>query len=76
MKIHALPPPRYPVKVQQHLPEPSGGHIADRLIAIGQDCARRLSEPYRSLDHGDFLYGENGLPETLQVLGPDCNSTP
>lgn len=38
------------------------GSLADRLLAIGRDCAKRLKEPYRSLDHGDFLYDERGLP--------------
>ncbi len=35
---------------------------ADRLIAIGKDCARRLKEPFRSIDHGELLYDEHGLP--------------
>lgn len=36
--------------------------LADRLLAIGADTARRLREPYRSVDHGDLLYDERGLP--------------
>lgn len=36
--------------------------LAERLLAIGQDLAPRLSEPYRSADHGDLLYDEKGLP--------------
>jgi antitoxin VapB len=36
--------------------------MADRLLAIGTDTARRLREPYRSADHGDLLYDERGLP--------------
>jgi antitoxin VapB len=36
--------------------------LADRLMAIGRDCAARLKEPYRSADHGDLLYDERGLP--------------
>lgn len=36
--------------------------LADRLMAIGRDCAKRLPEPYRTADHGDLLYGEDGLP--------------
>ena len=36
--------------------------LADRLLAIGKDCAARLKEPFRSADHGDLLYGEWGLP--------------
>lgn len=39
-----------------------GGGLAARLMAIGQDCAPRLKEPYASVDHGDLLYDENGLP--------------
>ena len=36
--------------------------LADRLLAIGRDCAARLKEPYRSTDHGELLYDERGLP--------------
>ena len=39
-----------------------GLSLADRLLAIGRDCAARLKEPFRSADHGDFLYDERGLP--------------
>jgi antitoxin VapB len=38
------------------------GGLADRLIAIGKDCAPRLKEPFRSADHGELLYDEDGLP--------------
>jgi antitoxin VapB len=37
--------------------------ISDRLLEIGQDCAKRLKEPYRSAEHGDLLYDEKGLPK-------------
>jgi antitoxin VapB len=37
--------------------------LADRLLAIGRDCAPRLREPFRSIEHGDLLYDENGLPQ-------------
>jgi len=36
--------------------------LAERLLAIGRDVAPRLSEPYRSADHGDLLYDDKGLP--------------
>jgi antitoxin VapB len=36
--------------------------LADRLLAIGKDCAARLKEPFRSADHGELLYDEQGLP--------------
>lgn len=36
--------------------------LADRLLAIGKDCAAHLREPFRSADHGDLLYDACGLP--------------
>jgi antitoxin VapB len=36
--------------------------LANRLLAIGRDCARHMKEPFRSIDHGDLLYDEKGLP--------------
>jgi antitoxin VapB len=39
-----------------------GQSLADRLLAIGKDCAAHLKEPFRSADHGDLLYDERGLP--------------
>jgi antitoxin VapB len=39
------------------------GGLADRLLAIGRDCAPRLKEPFRSAEHGDLLYDELGLPK-------------
>ena len=40
-----------------------GEGLAERLVAIGKDCASRLREPFRSADHGDLLYDERGLPK-------------
>jgi antitoxin VapB len=37
--------------------------LTRRLLAIGVDCAARLKEPYRSIDHADLLYDEKGLPK-------------
>ena len=37
--------------------------LSDQLLEIGQDCAHRLKEPFRSADHGDLLYDEKGLPK-------------
>jgi antitoxin VapB len=39
-----------------------GQGTAARLLAIGADCAARLREPFRSIDHGTLLYDEKGLP--------------
>jgi antitoxin VapB len=38
------------------------GSLAERLLAIGKDCAAHLKEPFRSLDHGEYLYDERGMP--------------
>ena len=40
-----------------------GQSLSDQLMAIGRDCALRLKEPYKSIDHGDLLYDELGLPK-------------
>ncbi|MGH9535249.1 MAG: type II toxin-antitoxin system VapB family antitoxin [Terriglobales bacterium] len=34
---------------------------AERMRAIGRDCAHRLPEPFRSADHAALLYDERGL---------------
>lgn len=34
-----------------------------RILKIGRECAARLKEPYRSIDHGDLLYDDKGLPK-------------
>ncbi len=39
----------------------SGG-LSARLLEIGRDCAGRLPESVRSIDHGGMLYDEHGLP--------------
>jgi hypothetical protein len=36
--------------------------LVQRMLAIGQDCASHLKEPFRSKKHGDLLYGKDGLP--------------
>ena len=37
--------------------------LAERLLEIGRDCAKHLREPFKSMDHGEFLYDEKGLPK-------------
>jgi len=33
-----------------------------RLVALGADCAAHMREPYIGVDHGELLYGPDGLP--------------
>ena len=38
------------------------GSLAEQLMAIGRDCAARLPEGIRTVDHDELLYGPDGLP--------------
>lgn len=40
-----------------------GQSLADRLMEIAADTGPRFKEPYKSIDHGDLLYDEMGLPK-------------
>ncbi len=46
-------------RIQQSEPKVS---LAEELMAIGSDCASRLSKRTRKLDHGVLLYDRKGLP--------------
>jgi antitoxin VapB len=37
--------------------------LAQRLLQIGKECAPLWKEPFRSMEHGDLLYDEKGLPK-------------
>jgi antitoxin VapB len=37
--------------------------LAERLVAIGKECAARLDKKTRTLDHDALLYDERGLPK-------------
>ncbi|MCQ4189147.1 type II toxin-antitoxin system VapB family antitoxin [Methylocystis suflitae] len=37
--------------------------LAERLVAIGKECAARLDQRTRSLDHDALLYDRRGLPK-------------
>ena len=37
--------------------------LSRRLLEIGGDCSARLKGRFRSIDHGDLLYDEKGLPK-------------
>lgn len=38
-------------------------NLAERILEIGRDCAAHLKEPYKSIDHGELLYDDKGLPK-------------
>jgi antitoxin VapB len=37
--------------------------LAERLMKISKECGPLWKEPYRSIEHGDLLYDEKGLPK-------------
>jgi antitoxin VapB len=47
----------------ERLQQSKRGTLSDRLLKIGKDCAAHLKEPFLSVDHGDLLYDERGLPK-------------
>ena len=52
--------------VQERLERVRGrkkGNLAERLLQIGRECAPLWKERYKSMDHGDLLYDEKGLPK-------------
>ena len=38
------------------------GSLSARLLAIAREAAPLWREPWRSTEHGELLYGEDGLP--------------
>jgi antitoxin VapB len=46
-------------RIQQQEP----GDLAKRLVQIGKRCAGHLKEPFRTIEHGELLYDEKGLPK-------------
>jgi antitoxin VapB len=37
--------------------------MAERIMEIARECGPLWKEPYRSIDHGDLLYDEKGVPK-------------
>jgi antitoxin VapB len=47
----------------ERLQQSKRGALSDRLLKIGKDCAAHLKEPFLTIEHGDLLYDEKGLPK-------------
>jgi antitoxin VapB len=47
----------------ERVKQTQGTGLAKRLLRIGKDCAKHLKEPYKSVDHGELLYDDRGLPK-------------
>jgi len=53
-----------------------GGGLAERLLAIGRDCARRLRKAGPPVDIDELLYDERGLPKGCERIEPEEDITP
>jgi antitoxin VapB len=37
--------------------------VFERIMQIAKECGPLWKEPYRSIDHGELLYDEKGMPK-------------
>ena len=49
--------------VRERLTRLKSKGMADRLMKIAKRAAPLWKEPFKSIDHGDLLYDEKGLPK-------------
>ena len=49
--------------VRERLARVKGKGMKERIMKIAKECAPRWKEPFRSVDHGDLLYDQRGLPK-------------
>ncbi len=49
--------------LQKRLNELTREEKLARIRAISEDCAARMVEPWKSIDHGDLLYDDLGRPK-------------
>ena len=47
----------------ERLQQSKAGSLSERLLKIGKECSVHLKEPFRTVEHGDLLYDEKGLPK-------------
>ena len=44
----------------ERIRQPQKGRLAERILAIGKDCAAHLEEPLKSMDVDELLYDQKG----------------
>ena len=49
--------------VRERLARMKSKGMKERIMKIAKESAPRWKEPFRSIDHGEFLYDEKGLPK-------------
>lgn len=45
------------------IPEEDREAIKSQVMQLAREIREELPEPWRSADHGDLLYGDDGLPK-------------
>jgi antitoxin VapB len=41
----------------------SKNEMVERIMEIARECGPQWKQPYRSVDHGELLYDEKGMPK-------------
>lgn len=49
--------------IREKLQRIKGKSVAEQIMKIAKETGRLWKEPYKSIDHGDLLYDEKGLPK-------------
>ena len=49
--------------VRERLVRVKSKGMKERIMKIAKECAPHWKEPFRSVDHGELLYDEKGLPK-------------
>lgn len=49
--------------VREKLTRVKSRGMAERIMKIAKQCGPLWKEPFKSVDHGDLLYDEKGLPK-------------
>lgn len=49
--------------VRERLTRVKSKGMAERIMKLAKRCAPLWKEPFKSVDHGDLLYDEKGLPK-------------
>ena len=49
--------------VRERLTRVKSKGMAERIMKIAKQCGPLWKEPFKSVDHGDLLYDEKGLPK-------------
>ena len=50
-------------RLEREINERSAEAQVERLLAIGERCASMMGDGPSAVEHGDFLYDEQGLPK-------------